>query len=81
MSPLGAQGMSHSGGPFPCQPHLTLTRTPPQGTHQHESYMGDRTKEALVQFADSLVPSAGMPHHQHGLLVVRLDGARREWLH
>lgn len=32
--------------------------------------MGDRTKEALEAFADSLVPSAGMPHAQHGQLVV-----------
>jgi hypothetical protein len=34
--------------------------------------MGDRTKEALEQFADSLVPSAGMPHAHHGQLVVGL---------
>lgn len=29
------------------------------GHTAHEAYMGDRTKEALVAFADSLVPSAG----------------------
>jgi hypothetical protein len=40
-----------------------------QGTHQHESYLGDRTKEALEAFADSLVPSAGLPHARHGQLV------------
>lgn len=34
------------------------------GMHEHESYMGDRTKEALVQFADNLVPSAGQPHRK-----------------
>ncbi|KAI8472288.1 MAG: protein disulfide isomerase [Monoraphidium minutum] len=39
-----------------------------QGNHQHEAYTGDRTKEALEAFADSLVPSAGMPHQQHGQL-------------
>mmetsp|Transcript_19130 Transcript_19130/g.32871 ORF Transcript_19130/g.32871 Transcript_19130/m.32871 type:complete len:478 (+) Transcript_19130:28-1461(+) len=33
--------------------------------HDHEAYTGDRTKEALVGFADSLVPSAGQPHHKH----------------
>ena len=38
--------------------------------------MGDRTKEALVGFADSLAPSAGMPHAQHGQLVVRGAGRR-----
>lgn len=32
------------------------------GMHDHEAYTGDRTKEALIAFADSLVPSAGMPH-------------------
>ncbi|KAG2482258.1 hypothetical protein HYH03_018802 [Edaphochlamys debaryana] len=35
------------------------------GMHEHEAYMGDRTKEALVAFADSLVPSAGQPHRKH----------------
>jgi hypothetical protein len=30
--------------------------------------MGDRTKEALETFADSLVPSAGQPHLRHGQL-------------
>ncbi|GBF88082.1 disulfide-isomerase [Raphidocelis subcapitata] len=40
-----------------------------EGMHQHEAYQGDRTKEALEAFADSLVPSAGLPHHQHGQLV------------
>ncbi|KXZ55092.1 hypothetical protein GPECTOR_3g247 [Gonium pectorale] len=35
-----------------------------QGMHEHEAYMGDRTKEALVAFADSLVPSAGQPHRK-----------------
>lgn len=35
------------------------------GMHGHESYVGDRTKEALVAFADSLVPSAGQPHQRH----------------
>lgn len=38
------------------------------GHHEHEAYTGDRTKEALTGFADSLVPSAGSPHHRHGLL-------------
>lgn len=33
--------------------------------HEHESYTGDRTKEALVSFADALVPSAGQPHRKH----------------
>jgi hypothetical protein len=36
--------------------------------HDHESYTGDRTKEALVAFADSLVPSAGQPHRKHANL-------------
>jgi hypothetical protein len=40
-----------------------------QGTHQHESYLGDRTKHELVAFADSLVLSAGAPHAQKGQLV------------
>lgn len=31
--------------------------------------MGDRTKDSLVHFADSLAPSAGMPHARHGQLV------------
>jgi hypothetical protein len=39
-----------------------------QGQHEHESYTGDRTKEALVAFADSLVPSAGQPYLKHGNL-------------
>lgn len=33
--------------------------------HEHEAYTGDRTKEALVAFADQLVPSAGQPHRKH----------------
>lgn len=33
--------------------------------HLHESYIGDRTKEALVKFAESLIPSAGNPHVAH----------------
>jgi hypothetical protein len=39
-----------------------------QGRHEHEAYTGDRTKESLVAFADSLVPSAGQPHLKHGQL-------------
>lgn len=41
---------------------------PLQGRHEHESYTGDRTKDSLVAFADSLVPSAGQPHLKHGQL-------------
>lgn len=33
------------------------------GHHEHESYRGDRTLEALTKFADSLIPSAGLPHY------------------
>ena len=44
---------------------------PAQGARQHESYTGDRTKEALEAFADGLVPSAGLPHVKHGQLAVR----------
>jgi len=33
--------------------------------HEHEAYRGDRTKEALLAFADNLVPSAGAPHKKH----------------
>jgi len=33
--------------------------------HGHESYIGDRTKTAIVAFAESLVPSAGNPHTYH----------------
>lgn len=40
-----------------------------QGMHEHEAYTGDRTKDALVAFADSLVPSAGSPHTKHALLM------------
>ena len=36
-----------------------------QNHHVHESYLGDRTKEALIAFADSLIPSAGNPHMHH----------------
>ncbi|GFR46085.1 hypothetical protein Agub_g7570 [Astrephomene gubernaculifera] len=38
------------------------------GMHEHEMYTGDRTKEALVSFADGLVPSAGQPHRKHANL-------------
>lgn len=38
-----------------------------QGMHEHESYTGDRTKDALASFAESLVPSAGNPHSKHPL--------------
>jgi len=38
------------------------------GMREHEAYTGDRTKEALVAFADSLVPSAGSPHTKNALL-------------
>jgi hypothetical protein len=33
--------------------------------HDHEAYTGDRTKEALVAFGESLVPSAGLPLRKH----------------
>ena len=33
------------------------------GMRDHESYRGDRTTQALLDFADSLVPSAGQPHY------------------
>uniref|UniRef100_A0A383W9Z7 Thioredoxin domain-containing protein n=1 Tax=Tetradesmus obliquus TaxID=3088 RepID=A0A383W9Z7_TETOB len=36
------------------------------GQHEHEAYTGDRTKDALVAFADTLVPSAGQPYLKHG---------------
>jgi hypothetical protein len=39
-----------------------------QGQHTHETYSGDRTKEAFEAFADSLVPSAGQPHMKHAQL-------------
>ncbi len=38
------------------------------GSHEHESYTGDSTLAALTSFADSLVPSAGQPHHKHAQL-------------
>ena len=38
--------------------------------HDHEAYTGDRTKEALVSFADALIPSAGQPHRKHADLTV-----------
>lgn len=44
----------------PCLRHCTAPQM-----HEHEAYTGDRTKEALVSFADSLVPSAGQPHRKH----------------
>jgi len=36
-----------------------------QGQHTHETYTGDRTKEAFEAFADSLVPTAGQPQLKH----------------
>lgn len=30
---------------------------------EHESYKGDRTKDSLLSFVDSLAPSAGRPHY------------------
>ena len=33
------------------------------GMRDHESYRGDRTTDALLAFAENLVPSAGQPHH------------------
>ncbi len=33
--------------------------------HEHEAYRGDRTKEALLAFADNLAPTAGAPHRKH----------------
>eukprot|EP00882_Tetradesmus_deserticola_P024122 GHRQ01026351.1.p1 GENE.GHRQ01026351.1~~GHRQ01026351.1.p1 ORF type:complete len:372 (+),score=79.39 GHRQ01026351.1:168-1283(+) len=38
------------------------------GQHEHEAYTGDRTKDALVAFADSLAPSAGQPYLKHSNL-------------
>lgn len=46
-----------------------------QGMHEHESYTGDRTKEALVRFADQLVPSAGQPHRKHADLASAPKGS------
>eukprot|EP00878_Enallax_costatus_P014548 GHUV01015219.1.p1 GENE.GHUV01015219.1~~GHUV01015219.1.p1 ORF type:complete len:378 (+),score=57.58 GHUV01015219.1:239-1372(+) len=36
-----------------------------EGRHEHEAYTGDRTKEALEKFGDTLVLSAGQPHIKH----------------
>lgn len=33
------------------------------GHRDHESYRGDRTFSALVDFADTLAPNAGQPHY------------------
>lgn len=46
------------------------------GHKAHESYVGDRTKEALVRFAESLVPSAGNPdaYHQEIQKLAKHDG-------
>mmetsp|Transcript_7864 Transcript_7864/g.23678 ORF Transcript_7864/g.23678 Transcript_7864/m.23678 type:complete len:475 (-) Transcript_7864:539-1963(-) len=35
------------------------------GRHEHEAYMGDRTLESFLTFADNLVLSAGKPHEKH----------------
>jgi hypothetical protein len=42
------------------------------GRHNHEAYYGDRTKEALVELANNLVPTAGRPH-----MVQRVAGIER----
>ena len=34
------------------------------GIKDHESYRGNRTLEALLAFAEDLIPSAGPPHRQ-----------------
>ncbi|MEW5316314.1 MAG: hypothetical protein WDW38_007693 [Sanguina aurantia] len=39
-----------------------------QGQSSHEAYTGDRTKDALLEFAKSMVPSAGLPHRKHAAL-------------
>lgn len=48
--------------------HCVLRHMSPAALVGLQAYMGDRTKDALVAFADSLVPSAGQPHLRHGQL-------------
>lgn len=38
------------------------------GHHEHEAYTGDRTKEALLTFAEQLAASAGQPKKEHAQL-------------
>ena len=33
------------------------------GVRDHEAYIGDRTYDSLIAFADNLAFSAGQPHH------------------
>jgi hypothetical protein len=43
-------------------------RVGPHARPLHLHLAGDRTKEALLAFADALVPSAGQPHRKHHAL-------------
>lgn len=38
------------------------------GLKDHEAYVGHRTKDALIEFVESLVPSAGNPRSRHANL-------------
>jgi hypothetical protein len=64
----------HHGIITPAYPHRLVhishlhRLTPPTCPGAHPPPPGDRTKEALVRFADTLVPSAGQPHVKHGQL-------------
>lgn len=48
------------------------------GMHEHESYYGDRTKEALVALADGLVPTAGQPHGARAAVAGVATGAKAD---
>jgi len=50
------------------QQHDPINVLDTAGMHEHEAYTGDRTLQALTDFADALVPSAGQPHIKHGKL-------------
>ena len=50
-----------------CKTTKPTTQKPTTKT-TNQKHKGDRTKEALTSFAESLVPSAGQPHVRHGQL-------------
>lgn len=69
-TPLAGLGRPCPRAPHPrarpsaCCPRPARALRPLQ-THEHEAYTGNRTKQALVEFADNLVPGAGQPHRKH----------------
>ena len=61
--PMNAPGYESSLLLHPKATHALAAVLHRHGVRDHEAYIGDRTYDSLIAFADNLAFSAGQPHH------------------